>query len=99
MTKNSLMLGFCVGTILFSAIVLAQQRTTIAISSEGVKSRYVQQQVIDVDDVPGHQVRVQESHREFPTEKQLVVEGERVVESWVRGFSNYTGGIGPAWGT
>ena len=98
MTKNSLMLGFCVGSILFSAAVLAQQRTAIAISSEGVKSRYVQQQVIDVDDVPGHQVRVQESHREFPTEKQLVVEGERVVESWARGFSNYTGGIGPAWG-
>ena len=98
MTKKSMMLGFCVGTILFSATGIAQQRTAITISSEGVKSRYVQQQVIDVDDMQGHQVRVFEAHREFPAEKQLVVEGEHVVESWVRGFSNYMGGIGPAWG-
>jgi len=45
-------------------------------SGEGVKSRYVQQQVIDVDDVPGHQVRVQETHREYPADRQVVVEGE-----------------------
>jgi hypothetical protein len=65
---------------------------------EGVKSRYVQQQAIDVDDVPGHQVRVQETHRVYPADGQIVVEGERVVESWIRGFSNYTSGLGPAWG-
>ena len=88
----------CILAALFSSPVFPQQRQPITMSSEGVKSRYVQQQVIDVDDVPGHQVRVLEIHREFPAEKQLVVEGERVVESWLRGFSNYTGGIGPGWG-
>jgi hypothetical protein len=84
--------------ILFSSNVFGQQRHPISMSSEGVKSRYVQQQAIDVDDVPGHQIRVQETHREFPANKQLVIEGERIAESWIRGFSNYTGGIGPAWG-
>ena len=98
MTKNSLVLGFCAWTIMFSATGLAQQRTAITISGEGVKSRYVQQLVIDVDDVPGHQVRVQESHRTYPADKRPVVGGERLVEAWVRGFSNYTGGIGAAWG-
>jgi hypothetical protein len=75
-----------------------QEKQQIVMSSEGVKSRYVQQQAIDVDDLAGHQVRVQETHREYPADKQLVVEGERVVESWVRGFSNYVNGIGPASG-
>jgi hypothetical protein len=27
-----------------------------------------------------------------------VIDGERVVEAWVRGFSNYTAGVGPVWG-
>ena len=76
----------CILAALFSSPVFPQQRQPITMSSEGVKSRYVQQQVIDADDVPGHQVRVFEVHREFPAEKQLVVEGERVVESWVRGL-------------
>jgi hypothetical protein len=76
----------------------AQQKHSIAISSEGVKSRYVQQLAIDVDDVPGHQVRVQESQRIFPPDKGPVLDGERVVESWSRSLTNYTSGIGPAWG-
>jgi hypothetical protein len=84
--------------MLLSGAVYAQQKTPIAMSSEGVKSRYIQQLAIDVDDAPGHQVRVQETRREYPADKQLVINDERVVESWIRGFSNYIGGIGPAWG-
>ena len=66
MTKNSLMLGFCVGAILVSATGLAQQRTAVTMSGEGVTSRYVQQLAIDVDDMQGHQVRVQEARRTYP---------------------------------
>jgi hypothetical protein len=79
-------------------VVSAQQKHPIAISSEGVKSRYVQQLALDVDDVPGHQVRVQESQRTFPVNNQPTIDGERIVEWWGRGYSNYVGGIGPAWG-
>src|SRR5262249_27359017 len=84
--------------MLVSLPVLAQQKEPIVMSSEGMKSSYVQQHAIDVDDIAGHQIRVQETHREYPADKQVVIRGERVVESWIRGFSNYTSGVGPAWG-
>ena len=76
----------------------AQDRQVIKISSEGANSRYVQQHMIDVDDVPGHQIRVQESMRSYPVEKQFAIDGERVTEWWIRSFSNYTNGVGPSWG-
>ena len=79
---------------IFASSVWAQQKQPIVISSEGVKSRYVQQHMIDVDDVPGHQIRVQESERTYPADKQFAIDGERVVDWWIRSFSNYTNGIG-----
>jgi hypothetical protein len=51
-----------------------------------------------MDDVPGHQLRIYEVHRDYPTENGPVIEGEKVVEAWVRGFSNYTNGVGPVYG-
>ena len=93
-----LLLPACILVALFSSTAWAQQKQSITMSSEGVKSRYIQQQAIDVDDVPGHQVRVQETQRTYPPDRQPVIDGERIVEAWVRGFSNYTNGIGPAWG-
>jgi hypothetical protein len=84
--------------ILFSTSGFGQQRVPLTVTGDGVKSRYVQQTAIDVGDVPGHQIRVQESQRTFPSENQPTIEGESIVEAWVRGFSNYTNGIGPAWG-
>jgi len=76
----------------------AQQKHSINLSSEGVKGRYVQQYIIDADDVPGHQIRILEVHRTIAADNQPVVDGERIVEIWTRGFSNYTNGVGPAWG-
>jgi hypothetical protein len=84
--------------LLFSAGAYGQQRIPILVAGEGVKSRYIQQHVIDVGDVPGHQIRVQESQRTFPAENQPAIEGEKVIEAWIRGMSNYTNGIGPTWG-
>ena len=83
---------------LFVSNSWAQQKYPINISGEGVKSRYVQQLVIDVDDVSGHQVRAYENHRIYPANKQAMVDGERIVEVWGRGFSSYSSGIGPSWG-
>jgi hypothetical protein len=92
------LLGVCGFAALVSGSGWAQQTQSLVISGEGIKSRYTQQLAIDVDDAPGHQVRVQESQRTYPENRQFMVEGERVTETWIRGFSNYTGGIGPAWG-
>jgi len=75
-----------------------QQKQPITMSAEGLKSRYVQQHIIDVDDVAGHQIRILEIQRTYEPDKQPVVDGEHITEMWVRSFSNYTGGIGPTWG-
>lgn len=76
----------------------AQQKRPLEIPAAGMSSRYTQQLALDVDDATGHQIRVQETHRTFAVDHQPVIDGERIVESWIRGFSNYTAGIGPAWG-
>ena len=60
-------------------------------------SKFTQQHVIDVGDVPGHQVRILELHR-TPSNAQPNCEGLKVVESWSRGYSDYTNLNGRAWG-
>jgi len=82
----------------FASSIWGQEKRPLTISGEGVKGRYVQQHVIDMDDAPGHQLRIYEAHRDYPADKAPVIDGERVVEAWVRGFSNYTAGVGPVWG-
>ena len=89
---------FVLSSSFLAPLTWAQEKHSINISGEGVKSRYVQQHIIDVDDVPGHQIRVQESQRTYPEDKQFMVDGEHVVVWWIRSFSNYTNGIGPTWG-
>ena len=57
-------------------------------------SQYVQEHAVDVGDSPGHQVRVYEIKYEYPN-KDFVLAGVRVVESYVRGMSDYTNWSGP----
>ena len=89
---TSVFLSLCPG------VLWAQQKLPINSSGEGVKTRWVQQHIIDVDDVAGHQIRIYEFHRTYPPESGLVLDGERVTEEWSRGSSNYTNGIGPVSG-
>lgn len=86
-----------VATLTAADFALAQQKFPINTTSEGVKSSYVQQHIIDVGDVAGHQVRILEVHR-VHSMKQIEVGGVKVVEEWDRGFSDYTNGVGPARG-
>jgi hypothetical protein len=83
--------------MLIADVAGAQQKFPISTTTDGVESRYVQQHVIDVGDVAGHQVRILEVHRTH-TKKQIVLDGVKVVEEWDRGFSDYTNGVGPAHG-
>jgi hypothetical protein len=71
----------------------AQKKYTIsrAPSSSG---QYLQQHAIDVDDAPGHQVRVYEIRNTYP-EKDFAFAGVRVKESLVRGMSDYVHYSGP----
>ena len=73
---------------------LAQpQRLTFKV--EQANARYTQQHTIDVGDVPGHQVRVFEVRRTYPSNPP-VINGVKIVQSWTRGISDYTNNNGPA---
>ena len=87
-----------VAVALISSHTWAQQKLPINFSGEGAKSRWVQQHIIEVDDVAGHQLRIYELQRTYPSENGIVLDGERVIEEWSRGSSNYTNGIGPVSG-
>jgi hypothetical protein len=56
-----------------------------------------QQQVIDVGDIPGHQIRVYEIHYKYGTDAP-VYDGVKVIEAWTRASSDYTDGNGKASG-
>jgi hypothetical protein len=96
MKTKLICISACLGLVAGSA--WAQEKRQLTMSGEGAKGKYVQQHIIDMDDVPGHQLRIYEVHRDYPTENGPVIEGEKVVEAWVRGFSNYTNGVGPVYG-
>jgi hypothetical protein len=72
---------------------LAQQKQTIAIKSSAANTKYTQQHAIDVGDVPGHQVRVYEFVRTYPTDPPMI-NGLKLRESWTRATSDYTDGTG-----
>ena len=95
---GKLVIAVCVVSALSPGAIWAQQKYPVTISSEGAKTRFIQQLAIDVDDLPGHQVRVFENHRIYAAHTQVTVSGERIVESFGRGLSNYVTGIGPVFG-
>jgi hypothetical protein len=53
--------------------------------------------MIDVGDIPGHQVRIFEIHR-TPSNAKANCEGHTIVESWDHGYSDYININGRAWG-
>jgi len=77
--------------------VEAQTKRSIAYNSLAANSKFTQQHALDVGDVPGHQVRIYEHYRTFPTDPP-VFDGVRVTEIWNRAYSDYTNLNGRAWG-
>jgi hypothetical protein len=73
----------------------AERRIQLAFHVEPANASYTQQHVIDVGDVPGHQLRLFEVRRTYPN-NPLVINGLKIVESWTRGVSDYTNNNGPA---
>jgi hypothetical protein len=76
-------------TVLLTALafspVSAQERCRL---SWEIQPTYTRQHVIEVGDVPGHQLRIFEAHRRFPDDKPNC-EGLRRTESWARVASDY----------
>jgi hypothetical protein len=75
----------------------AQQRYSIETRSEWQQEgRYTQQHVIDVGDIPGHQIRILEIYRTYNEKSRFAVAGVKVKESFMWGFTDYITGIGTA---
>jgi hypothetical protein len=81
----------CLAVALPANDALAQQRLVFKVAAENTK--YTQQHTIDVGDVSGHQVRLFEIHRTYPSNPP-VINGIKIVESWTRGVTNYTNNNG-----
>ena len=75
--------------------VSAQERCKI--SEDAPAGKYTQQHVIDVGDLPGHQIRVYEIHRTYANDKPNC-ENLKRTESWSRGYSDYIDRNGRTWG-
>src|SRR5260370_2080412 len=78
----------CLAVALPTGGAVAQQNQHVFYKTTAENSKYTQQNVIDVGDVPGHQVRIYEIHRTYPTNPP-VINGLKLVEQWTRGTSDY----------
>jgi len=74
---------------------LAQQKQRLVFEVDAANTKYTQQHTIDVGDVSGHQVRLFEIRRVYPSNAP-VINGMKIVESWARGITDYTGNNGAA---
>lgn len=85
--------------ISFSAnVAQAQKHYPIEEKPEWSTGKYIQQHAIDVDDVPGHKVRILELQYIYNDQSELAISSVKVKEIWVRGYSDYTNGKGRSWG-
>jgi hypothetical protein len=76
----------------------AQEKCKRTSEYPGSTATYTQQHVIDVGDVPGHQIRIIEAHRTFPKDDRPNCEGLKTTEKWSRAFYDYIDGNGRTWG-
>src|SRR5207249_5315546 len=85
---------FIAGWVLFfSGQAAAQEKHRYFFKTPSGVTKYTQQHVIDVGDVPGHQVRVFEQHSKY-TGEAPAYDGVKAVEVWFRGLSGVTNGSG-----
>ena len=78
---------------LLSQETLAQDKQAVAFSLPVGSIHYLQEQTIEVGDVPGHKLRIFESRIDYHS-IELAFGGVRVKEVFTRGSSDYTNGNG-----
>ena len=71
----------------------ADQKFSYNHSSPPSSSQYVHDYSIDMDDLPGHKIRILEIQRKY-TKDQPEVAGVKVTETWFRGFTDYSSASG-----
>ena len=83
----------CWAVALPAGAALAQEKQHVSFKAPAENSKYTQQNIIDVGDMPSHQVRVFEIHRTYPNNAP-VINGVKLSEVWTRGVSDLTDGNG-----
>jgi hypothetical protein len=84
----------CLAAVLGNAAI-AQDTHRVSFRTAAADTKYTKQLIIDVGDMPGHQIRLFEIHRTFPNNAP-VINGVRVKQIWSRGISDYTNSTGPS---
>lgn len=72
----------------------AQDKHSYNHNSPPDSSKYLKDMSIDVDDAPGHKIRIVEIQRTYSKDAPVLL-GTKVTEVWVRAFTDYTNGNGP----
>ena len=93
-------IGGCVLTLITafgSAPCQAQQKFSYDHASPPETSKYIRDHSIEVDDVPGHKIRIVEIQRTY-TKDHPIIMGTKVLEMWFRGFTDYGSNGGPGHG-
>ena len=85
----------CLAVLPPAGDALAQQKQLLIFTVDGANSKYTQQYIIDVGDLPGHQVRLFEIRRTYPSNAPAV-NGRKIVESWTRGITDFIDNNGAA---
>jgi hypothetical protein len=74
---------------------LSEQKQRIVFKVDAANTKYTQQYAVDVGDIPGHQVRLFEIRRTYPSDAPAI-KGTKIVESWTRGITDYINNNGAA---
>jgi len=77
---------------------VALERNKVTYAVRGQDTEYTAQHIIDVGDMPGHQIRIAEVRRTFPPDNPLEFDGVRVVEQYNRFISDFVNWSGHHWG-
>ena len=87
------------GSLLMIASADAQEKQKFFFKAPPGASEYTQRHVLDVGDVPGHQVTLSELHSKYTNEAPgPVIGGIKGVKSWERTQGDVVNGTGRAWG-
>ncbi len=89
--------AFVFGTVFFFAPAHAQQRCKVDETVPATNRSYTEQHVMDVGDVPGHQIRIYEVRTTFPDDKANC-EGLKRTEEVAHALSDYVDRNGRSYG-
>jgi len=85
------------GSLLMVASADAQEKQKVYYKLPSGVTQITQRHVLDVGDVPGHQVTLAEMHNGKYTNGAPVYDGVKVVEGWERFQGDLVNGSGRAW--